>query len=102
MDESHFDNKTARRRRGRSRVGTPVIEMSFLGQDTNSSLLAAMTCRGIIPEACVIYEGGINHEVLCEWAEEHLLPNLPPASYLVLDNAAIHHHDDFIALLEAK
>tara|TARA_B110000008_G_scaffold230752_1_gene233690 strand:- start:679 stop:1746 length:1068 start_codon:yes stop_codon:yes gene_type:complete len=100
IDESHFDNTNVRRRRGRSRRGSPAIAVSSLGSKQSLSLIAAVTVNGMLLPACQTYEGGVDHTVLYSWAEEHLLPNLPPGSTLVLDNASIHHDDAFIELLD--
>ncbi len=101
LDESHFDNRVIRRRRGRARRGQPAVVFKKLGHLKNTSLLAAVTVNGMIQAACKAYEDGINHDVLIEWARYHLLPNLPPGCTLVLDNASIHHCDAFIKLLDA-
>ena len=100
IDESHFDNNSVRRRRGRSRRGSPAIAISNLGSKQSLSLIAAVTVNGMLLPACKTYEGGVDHTVLYSWAEEHLLPNLPPGTTLVLDNASIHHDDEFIELLD--
>lgn len=38
-------------------------------------------------------------DVLCEWAQYHLFPNLPRGTILVLDNTSIFYSDDFMELL---
>ncbi len=101
LDEAHFDNRNVRRRRGRAHRGQPAVAMNRLGRQKSTSLLAAVTVDGMIHAACKAYEDGIDHDVLIEWATYCLLPNLPPACTLVLDNASIHHCDAFIALLDA-
>jgi len=92
IDESHFDNKTKQRRRGRSKRGVPAERHSILGQDFRGSLLAAVTCNGMLLDACKLVEENVDHLVFIRWLTLYLLPNLPPNSILVLDNAAIHHH----------
>ena len=100
IDESNFDNNSVRRCRGRSRRGLPAIAISNLGSKQSLSLIAAVTVDGLLLPACKTYEGGVDHTVLYSSAEEHLLPNLPPGTTLVLDNASIHHDDEFIELLD--
>jgi|TARA_B110000211_G_scaffold227038_1_gene281386 transposase len=100
IDESHFRNDTVRRVRGRSLRGTPARAVSCLGSYQALSLIAACTCRGMIVDACKSYMGGVNHDVLIEWATFHLLPNMPTGSILVMDNASIHHDVEFKQLLE--
>ena len=101
IDESHFRNDTVRRTRGRSLRGTPARAVACLGKYQALSLIAACTCKGMLIDACKSYEGGVNHDVLIEWATFYLLPNMPPGSILVMDNASIHHDTVFKELLEA-
>jgi len=99
MDEAHFDNRNVRRRRGCA-YGQPAVVMRKLGRQSNTSLLAAVTVKGMLPGACVAYEDGINTDVLCDWAQYRLFPNLPRGTTLVLDNASIHHSDGFMDSLD--
>lgn len=101
IDESHFRNDDVVRRRGRSLRGTPAIAVSSLGRFQALSLIAAVTINGMLLPACRSYANGVDHNVLIEWATNFLLPNLPPGSILVLDNASIHHDLDFHDLLKA-
>ena len=94
IDESHFDNKTQNRRRGRSKAGTPAERRTRLGPSFRASLLAAVGCNGLLIKACKLVEENVNYLVFIRWVKESLLPNLPPGTILVLDNAAIHHHDE--------
>ena len=101
IDESHFRNDDVVRTRGRSLRGTPAVAVSSLGRFQSLSLIAAVTVNGMLLPACQTYVDGVDHNVLIEWATEYLLPNLPPGSILVLDNASIHHDLQFKALLKA-
>lgn len=55
--------------------------------------------NGFVPNASLIfkagqasgdYHGQMNKENFCKWLEEKLLPNIPPNSVIVLDNAPYH------------
>ncbi len=56
-------------------------------------------------KCCVL--AGVGDEQLLEWAETHLCPHLNPFddrhlpnSILVLDNAVVHHSEEFVAMVE--
>tara|TARA_B110000211_G_scaffold213835_1_gene254739 strand:+ start:298 stop:1536 length:1239 start_codon:yes stop_codon:yes gene_type:complete len=100
IDESSFNNKTSRRRRGRSASGQPAIRTSLLGYETGITLFGALGCNGMIAKACKTVEVTVDFMVLLRWMRDDLLPNLPPGSILVLDNAGIHHHNDIKLLLK--
>lgn len=55
--------------------------------------------NGFVPNACLIfkagqvsgdYHGQMNSENFVKWLEQKLLPNIPPESVLILDNASYH------------
>jgi hypothetical protein len=54
---------------------------------------------GFVPDALLIYkssartgdyQGEMNSDIFIKWPREKLIPNLPPRSVLVLDNASYH------------
>ena len=121
IDESHIDQKTARRPKGWSLIGVPPVERSTFLRGTRHSILPALTTEGIV--ALEIFEGSVNKErfirflrenVVCVFVflasgfsmqlEYHQAPQLNPfpgrKSIVVVDNCSIHHDPQVKELIE--
>ena len=126
IDESHFDEKAVRRRRGRAHQGKAPTVHTVLGGSDPYSLLAAMNIDGFIPDACkTVSKRGVDSEECADWLRERLCGlddegnRIQPAilqpfdlnrcalgcddpipnSILILDNASIHHNPAVLELL---
>ena len=99
VDETHQDEKQARRRRGwakRGRVPTVFEPLS----NKRYTVIAAFNLQGFVTPACEVIElephKGVDGARFLQWVEEKLVPEL--GSYLagarnsvvVLDNASVH------------
>lgn len=121
IDESHIDQKTARRPNGWSLIGVPPVERSTFLRGVRHSILPALTTEGIV--ALEIFEGSVNKErfikflrdnVVCIFAfsasdfstklECYQAPQLNPfpgkKSIVVVDNCSIHHDPQVKELIE--
>ena len=99
-DESHVDDRSSRRRMGRALKGKKAKVYEFLGRGNSHSILAAMNIEGFVINACRCVDFTINESVFMTWAREYLAPVLGVYphnrnSIVILDNAGIHHGDDF-------
>ena len=47
-----------------------------------------------------LFTGTIDTDTFYAWVEQDLLPQLPPNSVVIMDNATFHKHDDIQQLLE--
>lgn len=47
-----------------------------------------------------LFTGSINTNTFCAWVAQDLLPQLPPQSVIVMDNAAFHKRADIRQLFE--
>lgn len=110
VDESHFDDREVRRRRGRGFQNVPVEVAVKLGHGESYSLLGAMNIHGFVEQSCeLVANRGVDGERYIEWIEDCIVPILNPYdpndpkknSILILDNAAIHHNDRVAQLVES-
>lgn len=106
IDESHMDDRDARRRCGLAVKGERSFLSEVLSRGNPRSVIAAMDIKGFIMEATVIIEQrGVDSNVLLQWAKTNLVPQLGsfpgPRSVVVADNASIHHADGFKKLIES-
>jgi len=69
------------------------------GKGERLIIMNAITCDGWVPGACNVfkstrktgdYHGQMNAELFQKWFAERLLPNIPPNSLIVMDNASYH------------
>ena len=100
IDESHVDDRSSRRRMGRALKGKKAKVYEFLGRGNSHSILAAMNIDGFVLKACRTLDFTVNESVFMTWARECLAPVLGAYpnnrnSIVILDNAGIHHGDDF-------
>ena len=70
------------------------------GKGERLIIMHAMTKNGWIPTAKLVfkstrktgdYHGQMHHELCRKWFSEQLLPNIPQASLLIMDNAPSHN-----------
>jgi hypothetical protein len=113
VDESHLSRDDCRRRRGRSRRGKVAVSRNFLkGPGYNLSLLCACNLGGFITDACraLDHDTGkgsgetvTNKSAMLHWFTHDLLPHLnaypAPNSFVIMDNASVHHHDAIMDIL---
>ncbi|BAP56542.1 transposase [Thioploca ingrica] len=59
---------------------------------------------GALLASCLLtisrFSGSINANTFCAWVAQDLLPQLPPNSVVVMDNAAFHNRADIRQLFE--
>jgi len=70
------------------------------GKGARLIIVHAMTEKGWVPQAKLVfqakkrtgdYHGQMNSANFCKWFTEQLLPNIPPQSLIILDNASYHN-----------
>jgi transposase len=113
VDESHLSRDDCRRRRGRSRRGRVAVSRNFLkGPGYNLSLLCACNVHGFIIDSCAAldHDAGkasgetvTNKLAMLNWFTHDLLPHLnaypAPNSFVIMDNASVHHNSAIIEIL---
>jgi hypothetical protein len=77
------------RKCGWSRIRLPVFDTQRLRRDEKWSVLSALTMGGYL-EDLLIVEGSVTMELIGEWFEHKLLPQLRPGQISVIDDASIH------------
>ena len=114
IDETAKGRNESRRKRMWARRGSKAELINLLHQTKERyTMLGACNINGFIPEACepVLRERGpndpdrsrgtIDRKRFLDWARERLVPQLgnyalgEPNSIVILDNAIIHHDDEF-------
>jgi len=86
---------------GRAHSSKRVVDDAPKGKKERSSLIAAVTNRGLAPEHCLVHPESVNKVAFVTYLNEVLLPNLPTGSILVLDNWTVHHGEEITDLIEA-
>lgn len=66
------------------------------------SLLAAITSKGMNPQACLVHEGSVDTAAFLTYLEHVLLPVLEPGQIVVMDNFTIHHNAQVNTLIQSK
>lgn len=100
IDEtSSYSNQS--REYGRAHSTERVVDCAPKGKKERSSLIAAVTSKGLAPEHCLIHPDSVNKSAFLTYLSEVLLPNLAPESILVMDNWTVHHGADIAQLVEA-
>lgn len=73
---------------------------SSLNKGQRAIIVHAGGDMGFIPNACLVWKAGttdgdyhdqMNHDNFMMWTKNQLLPNLPPNSTIVIDNASYHN-----------
>ena len=110
FDESHIDELTGRRQRGRWRRNTPlVIPTDFQGTRTRTTLMGLFSLKGFELAGCQVLEGTMNMNRYVDYVVDVLVPllhpyegeNSPLGSVLVIDNARNHWSAEAIAAIES-
>lgn len=65
------------------------------------SLIAAVTTRGMNPDACMVHEGSVDRAAFLEYVEHALVPTLKAGQIVIMDNFTIHHNAKVRELIEA-
>jgi transposase len=105
VDETGADRRNCIRRFGYSLRGRPAVSRKLLVRGQRVSAIAAMSTHGILD--CITYTGSVNGDKFKHFVRHSLLPQLNPfngmnsRSIVVLDNAAIHHTDGVVDLIES-
>ena len=104
IDETGTDRRDCLQKLGYSLRGQPATALKLYSRGQHISALAAMSVEGVLE--CTMVEGGVCGDVFKTFLEEKLSPLLHPFngtnpnSIIVMDNAAIHHVDGVVELLE--
>ncbi|KAH9132187.1 hypothetical protein AeRB84_021313 [Aphanomyces euteiches] len=121
IDETHKGRNNARRRRGWGLRGSRncVSELFDPSGEKRFTVLAAADINGFVPEACQLVQrkanfddlesahGTVDTEGFLFWTKFYLLPVLgnfalsEPRSVVVVDNATIHHDQEFEVLVRS-
>ena len=98
LDETHVDDKSARRKHGRGQMKKGFTKLMFSRE--KFTVIAAINLSGFIMEACTsipfLPGVGVTAERFIEWAKRDFAPSLgnfmcgEPNSIVVLDNASVH------------
>jgi hypothetical protein len=83
------------RKYGWGQKGQKIVHKVAPGRSPNVSLLPAMTMNGYL--ACRVLHGSVDGITFMDFLKNELIPRCNPypgsRSVLVMDNAAIHHHE---------
>lgn len=86
---------------GRAHSSERVVDHAPKAKKERSSLIAAVTVKGLAPEHCLMHPESVNKAAFMTYLSKVLLPNLEPGSVLVLDNWTVHHGTEITQLVEA-
>jgi transposase len=87
VDESGANTQMTRRY-GRSPLGQRLVCAVPHGHYRTTTLIAAVTLQG--PQAPWLFDGPLDGELFLAWVKAGLVPGLPPAAVVILDNLATH------------
>ena len=96
-DESGFEHDMPRRY-GYSLKGTPCYGTHDWHAKGRINVIGALSGKNLL--TVCLFEGTINADVFYAWVTQDLLPQLPPHSVFVLDNATFHKRSDSREALE--
>lgn len=92
---------------GRAHSSKRVIDHAPRGKKERSSLIAAVTNKGLKPIHCLVHPDSVNKAAFLTYLDKVLLPALEPGSILVMDNwsakhpeGTVHHGEDVNQLVE--
>ena len=74
--------------RGRSLIGTRLVEHVPHGHWKTTTFLAAIRASGWL--APLVVDGAINGKIFLSWVEQHLLPTLRAGDIVIMDNLSSH------------
>jgi transposase len=98
IDETASDGDSFREKYGYETVGEKCLINQIAIGDKTYSTIAAVSPLGFL--CCNIYENSIGSEDFCLFVENELSAFIAPESYLIIDNASIHHTDEVRIALE--
>ena len=98
LDECGVDHRLYREY-GRAPRGTRIYEAVAGKRRERTSLISASQKGKLV--APLVFQGSCNTEVVDAYFEQVLLPELPPGSVIVLDNARFHQSPTTQRLVEA-
>jgi transposase len=98
LDECGVDHRL-HREYGRAPRGERIYEAVAGKRRERTSIIAASQHNKLV--APLVFQGNCNTEVVDAYFEQVLLPELPPGSVIVLDNARFHHSLTTQRLVEA-
>ena len=87
---------------GRCIGGARVYDTAPKKRQGKVSLVAAITCEGMNPDACLVFEGSTNSEAFLSYVEHVLCPTLRAGQIIIMDNFTIHHNSKVKELIEAQ
>lgn len=99
IDESASNERTGWRKYGYSPVGTPCKDKGGAKRSKRWSVLPAITYNGYLPQP-LVYQGSITSEIVEDWVEDRVIPQLSRGMFLVMDNASIHRSARMRAICE--
>ena len=97
LDECGVDHRLYREY-GRAPRGERIYEVVAGKRRERTSIIAASRHRKLV--APLVFQGSCNTEVVDAYFEQVLLPELPPGSVIVLDNARFHQSPTTQRLVE--
>ncbi|GJF00404.1 transposase domain-containing protein [Phanerochaete sordida] len=102
LDETHKDERTKRRRKGRAKRGHRARRRGVFVRGKRYTLEGCLTVDGIV--ASTVVPGSMTRELFLEFLEHHVMPLTSPypgpMSILVMDNARIHYGAEITELAE--
>lgn len=98
LDETGFERE-APRTHGYGKIGYRVYGKRSGNSRPRTSLLLAQHGKKLL--APMLFAGTCNTAVFNAWVEQVLLPELPPKSLVIMDNAAFHKHPSTRQLIES-
>lgn len=99
VDENASNKRTSWRKYGYSPVNTPCQDQGGSKRSKRWSILPAITYRGYLANP-LIYQGSIKAQDYEDWLEFFVVKQLARGTFLVMDNALIHHGPRFQQLCE--
>lgn len=88
-----------RRRNARAPQGERAKVTEPFRQEVKLSVISALSLKGV--GATMTIEGSVNGEVVHQYVQHFLLPELKPGNIVLLDNVRFHHKAETIQLLQA-
>lgn len=76
------------RTRGRSYIGTRLVEHVPHGHWTTTTFLAGIRSSGWVSP--LVVDGAINGQLFLRWVEQHLVESLKPNDVVIMDNLSSH------------
>lgn len=99
LDESYVNKNHSNDFIWYSDIDGPWIQKPS-GKGERLIIVNAITKDGWVPGAKLVfkssrktgdYHGQMNHDIFLKWFQEKLLPNIPPKSLIIMDNAPYHN-----------